>query len=235
MGLECPRPGIGVRHRMFSPVSPSHLSGRSWPSETPEACGPRNDGQLPDKVLASEGKGELSPTVRTMRRSATTSASPSGRHLLPSRIIRRGTHSSDTSSRLRRVPATRNRYRPGPSHPPGPSLQSSSTSVPSLFQAPPNDGHPSPSSMNVRSEPNRATKPPNSNGVEGSCSLASCVAGDDAGAFEASTPRASATANPTVRPSIAVNSLPGADCEPGRAAGPASSAGSSRVPPGRPR
>ena len=39
-GLECARPGIGVRHRMFSPLAPSQRSGRFCPSATPEACAP---------------------------------------------------------------------------------------------------------------------------------------------------------------------------------------------------
>ena len=46
-GLECPRPGIGVFHFTFSRVSAFHRVGAGWPSATPLAFGPRNDGQFP--------------------------------------------------------------------------------------------------------------------------------------------------------------------------------------------
>src|SRR5215207_2152730 len=47
IGLECASPGIGVRQRIFSPVLAFHWSGRFCPSAIPDACGPRNEGQLP--------------------------------------------------------------------------------------------------------------------------------------------------------------------------------------------
>src|SRR6266850_8495144 len=45
-GLEWPSPGIGVLQRMLADFSASHEVGRGWPSATPEAFGPRNDGQF---------------------------------------------------------------------------------------------------------------------------------------------------------------------------------------------
>ena len=56
-GLECASPGIGVRQRMFSPVLPFHRSGRFCRSATPEACGPRKEGQLPFEVFGSGRAG----------------------------------------------------------------------------------------------------------------------------------------------------------------------------------
>ena len=44
-GLEWARPGMRVFQRIFSPVSPFQDAGKLWPSATPEADGPRNDGQ----------------------------------------------------------------------------------------------------------------------------------------------------------------------------------------------
>src|SRR5260221_10255483 len=52
-GLECARPGIGVRHRTFSPLAPSQRSGRCCPSATPDARVPRNEGQLPASAVAA--------------------------------------------------------------------------------------------------------------------------------------------------------------------------------------
>ena len=46
MGLECPNPGIFTLNNNPSPVRPSNLSGRTAPSLTPEAKGPRKDGQF---------------------------------------------------------------------------------------------------------------------------------------------------------------------------------------------
>src|SRR6185369_6522618 len=96
-GLECASPGIGVRQRMFSPVLPFHLSGRFCPSATPEACGPRNEGQLPLSLAIGRAGGRAVATL-TMSRGGTTTVSLAGIHLLRSIIIRRGTHSSATTS-----------------------------------------------------------------------------------------------------------------------------------------
>src|SRR6266536_6622588 len=47
IGLETATPGTGVFHRMFSPVAAFHLMAvGSFPSATPDAAGPRNDGQF---------------------------------------------------------------------------------------------------------------------------------------------------------------------------------------------
>src|SRR6185369_1215109 len=96
-GLECASPGIGVRQRMFSPVFPLHLSGRFCPSATPEACGPRNDGQLPLSVAIGRAGGRAVETL-TISRGGTTTVSLEGIHRLRSTIMRRGTHSSETTS-----------------------------------------------------------------------------------------------------------------------------------------
>jgi len=45
MGLEWARPGIGVRQRMFVPVSIFHEVGRARLVSIPRAEGPRNCGQ----------------------------------------------------------------------------------------------------------------------------------------------------------------------------------------------
>ena len=108
---------MGVRQRVFSPFLASHWSGRFWPSTTPDACGPRNEGQLPLEVVASWTTTGDAAAVRTMRRSGMASASLVGRQLLRSKIIRRGTQSSNTRSKLSREPSTWNRYRPGSSQP----------------------------------------------------------------------------------------------------------------------
>src|SRR5688572_16824519 len=67
-GLECPKPGIAVRHRMFSPVFTFQVSGKFAPSATPEACGPRNDGQLSSDDAARGKGGNGVAAVRTTRR-----------------------------------------------------------------------------------------------------------------------------------------------------------------------
>jgi hypothetical protein len=69
-GLEWASPGIGVRHTMCSPFEPSHLSGSRCPSATPDACGPRNDGQLPAAGAARGKVPRVGATVLVMRRSA---------------------------------------------------------------------------------------------------------------------------------------------------------------------
>ena len=68
IGLECASPGIGVRHRMFSPVAGFHVSGRFCLSLTPDASRPRNDGQSPGPGFAVRSGVFAVPAVRTMRR-----------------------------------------------------------------------------------------------------------------------------------------------------------------------
>src|SRR5688572_3765873 len=45
IGAACAKPGIGVCHRTFLPVSTFHSVGSGLLASTPEACGPRNCGQ----------------------------------------------------------------------------------------------------------------------------------------------------------------------------------------------
>src|ERR1044071_247496 len=46
IGLECDRPGMLVFQRTFCDFSTSHVVGGFVPSATPEAFGPRNEGQF---------------------------------------------------------------------------------------------------------------------------------------------------------------------------------------------
>src|SRR6185503_9513246 len=46
IGLETATPATGVLHRTFSPVAAFHVAGVGAPSATPDAPGPRNDGQF---------------------------------------------------------------------------------------------------------------------------------------------------------------------------------------------
>ena len=45
IGLETATPSTGVFHATFSPVVAFHLTAVGLPSATPDAFGPRNDGQ----------------------------------------------------------------------------------------------------------------------------------------------------------------------------------------------
>src|SRR6266851_846434 len=45
IGLDTATPASGVFQRMFSPVAALHFTGVGEPSATPDAAGPRNDGQ----------------------------------------------------------------------------------------------------------------------------------------------------------------------------------------------
>jgi hypothetical protein len=56
IGLECASPGIGVRHRMFSPVEGFQVSGRFCFSEFPDASRPRSD--LPQRRLRRAGRAD---------------------------------------------------------------------------------------------------------------------------------------------------------------------------------
>src|SRR5215217_2931188 len=103
-GLECARPGIAVRQRMFWPVFPFHSSGRFCPSATPDAFGPRNDGQLP--LLPAIGRlGGLPLPLLTISRAGFVTISSAGRHVLRSRIICRGLQSSETRLKERCLPS----------------------------------------------------------------------------------------------------------------------------------
>src|SRR6185503_6159623 len=46
IGLECDRPGMLVFQRTFCDFSRSHVVGGFVPSATPDAFGPRNEGQF---------------------------------------------------------------------------------------------------------------------------------------------------------------------------------------------
>ena len=65
----------------------------------PAAFGPLKDGQLPFAGAGCGSVGARSGPLRTSFRSVRGAASPSGRHVLPCRMIRRGTQSSATASR----------------------------------------------------------------------------------------------------------------------------------------
>ena len=90
MGLECASPGIGVRHRMFSPVVGLQRSGKCCPSALPEASGPRNDGHGPAELPAGANAFFAGPPVCTIVRTGGEETKPAGIHWLRSMIIRRG-------------------------------------------------------------------------------------------------------------------------------------------------
>src|ERR1700752_1627380 len=117
IGLECARPGIVVRQRMFWPVFVFHSSGRFCPSATPDAFGPRNDGQLP--VAFAGRDGGRAPAVLTKFRSGLGTDSPAGSQVLPSRMSCRTLHSSETTPIVTCLPSEVARYLPRPSQPPG--------------------------------------------------------------------------------------------------------------------
>src|SRR5688572_16557984 len=96
---------------MFSPVFAFHWSGRFCPSAMPDACGPRNDGQLP--LLVSGFARGRAFAVCVNFRGARAADSPAGNQLLRSRIICRGLQSSETKSNEMRLPSTLTRYLPG--------------------------------------------------------------------------------------------------------------------------
>jgi hypothetical protein len=70
IGLECPSPGIVVRHKMFVPVAGFHSSGRSCLSAMPDASGPRKDGQCPVPFACGGSALFDIPLARTMRRAS---------------------------------------------------------------------------------------------------------------------------------------------------------------------
>src|SRR5215216_889768 len=129
----------------------------------PDACGPRNDGQLPLAVSRARAGG-FAVAVLMIFLAGLFTASPAGDHVLRSRIICRGLHSSETKSNLMCFPSVSKRYLPGPSQPPGPPLINSSISEPVLFQVPLSLGQRSPSSVNVPAGSKRTRNTPKDNG-----------------------------------------------------------------------
>ena len=153
---------------MFSPVFPFQRSGRFCCSAIPDACGPRNDGQLPLPATGFGSDFALFPSVLTTFRGGRVTVSVAGIQVLRSIIMRRTVHVSSITSKLRRVPSTRYWYRPVLSQPPGPPDMVSSISVLVLFQLPFRAGQPWPCNMKVPPGSKRAIKAPNFMGVEGS-------------------------------------------------------------------
>src|SRR6185369_1682643 len=107
---------------MFWPVLVFHSSGRFCPSATPDAFGPRNDGQLPTAFAGLGRTGGFSFAVLTKFRTGFGTDSPAGNHVLRSRIICRGRQSSEMRSNVMCLPSKVVRYFPGPSQPPGPPV-----------------------------------------------------------------------------------------------------------------
>src|SRR5262245_21042890 len=100
----------------------------------PDACGPRNDGQLPLLVAGFARAGGRAFDVVVMLRGGLLTIVPAGNHVLPSSIICRTLHSSETRLKFTRFPSVSNRYFPGRSQPPGPPVIKNSTSDPEVFQ-----------------------------------------------------------------------------------------------------
>src|SRR5918993_4218922 len=111
-GLEWARPGTLGRHKMPSPLAGFHRSGRCWPSATPEAPDPRNEGQLPDADAGAARARLPGGAVRTIRRSVPATAVPGGTHVLRSRIMRRSVQRSDTTANETLLPVSVKVYRP---------------------------------------------------------------------------------------------------------------------------
>src|SRR5688572_14852475 len=62
-GLEWARPGIGVFHRMLTAFSASQSVGKAAPSVTPEAFGPRNEGQFCARAVAERHPDKISASI----------------------------------------------------------------------------------------------------------------------------------------------------------------------------
>src|SRR4026209_62449 len=103
-GLEWARPGIEVRQRMFSPVLAFHWSGNICPSATPDAPGPRNEGQLPLALAIGREGGFPLPSL-TISRAGLATTSSDGRHVLRSRTICRGFQSSEMRLKEKCLPS----------------------------------------------------------------------------------------------------------------------------------
>src|SRR5687767_4742767 len=74
-GLACERPGTGVFHRTLSDFAASHVTGRGRPSATPEALGPRNEGQFcpPASATAARQRTRQQSSERFIIRAPSTS------------------------------------------------------------------------------------------------------------------------------------------------------------------
>ena len=74
IGLETATPANGVFHRMFSPVAAFHLTAvGSLPSATPDAAGPRNDGQFcADSTAHAVNQTTADDTIEVQRLMATS-------------------------------------------------------------------------------------------------------------------------------------------------------------------
>ena len=140
----------------------------------PEACGPRNDGQLPLSVAGFAREGGFAFDVVVIFRGGLLTTVPAGNHVLPSRMIWRSLHSSETRVNLMCFPSVSYRYFPGPSQPPGPPDIANSISDPAVFQVPLSFGQPLPSSVSVPPGSKRAVKTPNVNGCEGNEAFDRC-------------------------------------------------------------
>ena len=117
----------------------------------PDAFGPRNEGQLPFAAAGFGSAEGRSGPLLTIFRSGIGTGSPSGRHVLPLRIIRRGTQSSATTASVSTVRSVLNRYRPGAAHGGGPPVVCTVTSSRSAFHVPGNVGQPAPLKVNAPS------------------------------------------------------------------------------------
>src|ERR1041384_8821086 len=65
IGLECERPGIAVFQSTFCDFSKSQVTGGFVPSATPDAFGPRNDGQFCALVVSDNKKRTTSQAARS--------------------------------------------------------------------------------------------------------------------------------------------------------------------------
>src|SRR5216683_6392044 len=68
IGLDTATPGTGVFQRMFSPVAAFHFTAVGVPSATPDADGPRNDGQFwADSTAQAAAHATLHATIDAAR------------------------------------------------------------------------------------------------------------------------------------------------------------------------
>src|SRR5262245_17547587 len=163
---------------MFSPVVTFHVSGSFCPSAIPAARVPRNDGQLPCAGAAAGNAGIFGAAVLVMLRVGTASASSTGRHVLRSRIIRRGVHESFSIENVTCVPERLMVYVAGSAHPVGGFESQRSTRDPLAFHVPESVGQPCPAIVNVPSALNCPVNAPNASLPAGR--LAVCCAAPSA-------------------------------------------------------
>src|SRR6185369_3723181 len=64
IGLACERPGMAVFQRTFCDFSTSQVIGGFVPSATPDAFGPRNDGQFCARVVIDESETKSREVIR---------------------------------------------------------------------------------------------------------------------------------------------------------------------------